>query len=161
MLCAKKGANVIVSDVNVERTDLALEMGATCAINPKEEDLATRIFELTNGLKAQVIFDTTPIPDIVTESFKCVSNAGKIVLYSSILPAEPILFDPNWVHAKSIQILGTANSNDRDFMRAAAMVSSGVIDVKPFVSGVYQSENIVEAFESAIKGDKFRNVVLF
>ena len=70
-------------------------------------------------------------------------------------------FDPNWVHGKSIKILGTANSNDRDFVRAARMVSEGVIDLKPFVSAVYESEQIKEAFESAIQGDKFRVVVKF
>lgn len=89
------------------------------------------------------------------------SNAGKIVLYSSIHPAEPVPFDPNWVHGKSVQILGTANSNDRDFMRASQMVSSGVIDLKPFISGVYPAENIKDALESAIKGDKFRNIITF
>lgn len=161
MMCVKKGATVIVSDVNEERTKLAQDLGARYVINPKNEDLTTRVSEITKGLKAQVIFDTTPIPSVVADCFKCVSNAGKIVLYSSIHPAEPVPFDPNWVHGKSIQILGTANSNDRDFMRAAAMVSGGAIDLKPFVSGVFETEDIVAAFESAIKGDKFRNVVRF
>lgn len=160
-ICAKQGATVIVSDVNEERTALAKELGAKYVINPAKEDLAERILEITNGKKAQVIFDTTPLPSVVQDTFKCVSNVGKIVLYSSIHPAEPVPFDPNWVHGKSIQILGTANSNDRDFMRAAQMVSSGVIDVKPFVSAVYDCEDIKDAFESAIQGDKFRVVVKF
>ncbi len=161
MMSAKKGARVIVSDVNEERTKLAKSMGATYAINPATEDLEARVSEITNGEKAQVIFDTTPIPSVVGDCFKVVSNRGKIVLYSSINPPEPVPFDPNWVHGKSIQILGTANSNDRDFVRAAAMASAGVIDLKPFVSGVFDKENIVEAFESAIKGDKFRCIVKF
>lgn len=160
-LCAKKGAMVIVSDVNEARTKMALDMGAKHAINPAKEDLEKRVLEITKGLKAQVVFDTTPIPAVVGECFKVVSNAGKVVLYSSINPPEPVPFDPNWVHGKSIQILGTANSNDRDFVRAADMVSSGVIDLKPFISEVYESKDIIDAFESAIKGDKFRNVVRF
>ena len=41
------------------------------------------------------------------------------------------------------------------------LVSEGVIDLKPFVSAVYESEQIKEAFESAIQGDKFRVVVKF
>ena len=41
------------------------------------------------------------------------------------------------------------------------MVSSGVIDLKPFISGVYPAENIKDALESAIKGDKFRNIITF
>ena len=160
-ICAKQGASVIVSDVNEERTALALELGAKFVINPAKENLAERVSDITNGRKAQVIFDTTPILSVVEDAFQCVGNTGKIVLYSSIHPAEPVPFDPNWVHGKSIQILGTANSNSRDFMRAAQMVSSGVLDLRPFVSEIYEAEDIKQAFESAVKGDKFRVVVKF
>lgn len=161
ILCQRKGATVIVSDVNEERLKIAKSLGAKYVINPQKEKLDEKVQEITNGVKAQVIFDTTPLPAIVADTFKCVSNVGKIVLYSSIHPAEPVLFDPNWVHSKSIQILGTANSNDRDFMRATKMVSEGVIDMKPFISEVYSFGNIKEAFESAVKADKFRVIVTF
>ncbi len=161
VLCQRRGGIVIVSDVNEERLKIAKSLGAKYVINPTKENLDERVKEITKGIKAQVIFDTTPIPAVVTDTFKCVSNAGKIVMYSSIHPADPVLFDPNWVHGKSIQILGTANSNDRDFMRAAQMVSEGVIDMKPFISEVYPAEKVKEAFESAAKADKFRVVVTF
>ncbi|WP_229711373.1 zinc-dependent alcohol dehydrogenase [Pectinatus frisingensis] len=161
ILCQKRGAAVIVSDVNEARLELAKKLGAICTINPAKIDLSEAVKDITGGIKAQVVFDTTPIPTVVQDTFGCVSNAGKIVLYSSIHPAEPVLFDPNWVHGKSIQILGTANSNDRDFMRAAQMVSEHVIDLKPFISEIYPIEKIEKAFESAAKADKFRVVVNF
>ncbi|MDQ0203240.1 zinc-dependent alcohol dehydrogenase [Pectinatus haikarae] len=161
ILCQRRGAAVIVSDVNEERLDLARRLGASHVINPSKLDLGKTVEVITKGIKAQVVFDTTPIPAVVQDTFKCVSNAGRIVLYSSIHPAEPVLFDPNWVHGKSIGILGTANSNDRDFMRAAQMISEGVIDLKPFISEVYPSEKIQAAFESVAKADKFRVVVTF
>ncbi|MDD3184019.1 MAG: zinc-binding dehydrogenase [Anaerostipes sp.] len=160
-IASKQGAEVIVSDVNEKRLEIAKSLGAKHIINPAKEDLTTRVLEITKGIKAQVIFDTTPIASVVEDAFQCVANAGKIVLYSSIHPKKPVPFDPGWVHSKSIQILGTANSNDRDFVRAARMVSEGVIDTKPFVSKVYDCEDIKEAFESAIEGDKFRVVVNF
>ncbi|WP_196593642.1 zinc-dependent alcohol dehydrogenase [Pectinatus sottacetonis] len=161
LLCQKKGATVIVSDVNEERLKLAKKLGASYIVNPMKNNIEEEVKKITGGIKAQVIFDTTPIPIVIQDTFKCVSNVGKIVLYSSIHPAEPVLFDPNWVHGKSIQILGTANSNDRDFMRAAQMVSEGVINLRPFVSEVYPAEKIQDAFESAAKADKFRVVVNF
>ncbi len=161
MLACKQGACVIVSDVNDERLEKAKAMGAQHVINPTKENLEERILEITHGEKVQVVFDCTAIPSLVDDAFRCVCNAGKIVLYSSIKPAEPMPFNPNWIHSKSIKILGTANSNERDFVRAARMVSNGVIDVKPFVSAVYDAEDITEAFESAIQGDKYRVVVRF
>lgn len=160
-IASKQGASVIVSDVNEERLEVAKSLGAKYTVNPAKEDLTTRVKEITGGIKAQVIFDTTPIASVVEDAFNCVANSGKIVLYSSIHPKKKVLFDPGWMHSKSIQLIGTANSNDRDFVRAARMVSEGVIDVKPFVSAVYEADDIKEAFEAAIKGDKFRVVVNF
>lgn len=160
-IASRQGASVIVSDVNEERLKIAKSMGAKYTVNPKKENLAERVMEITKGIKAQVIFDTTPIASVVEDAFRCVSNTGKIVLYSSIHPAKKVPFDPGWMHSKSIQMIGTANSNDRDFVRAARMVSEGVIDTKPFISEVYEKEDIKAAFESAVQGDKFRVVVNF
>lgn len=161
ILASRRGARVIASDPNGERRKMALRMGASVAVDPASEDLPARTEEITSGDKASVVFDCTPIPSLVEDAFRCVKSAGKIILYSSVKPAEGVTFDPNWVHSKSIQILGTANSNERDFVRASRLVSGGVIDVKPFISEIYEAEDVARAFESAVKGDKFRVVVRF
>lgn len=161
ILATKKGANVIVSDTNEERLERAKELGAKYIINPTKEDLSETVMEITRGLKVQVVFETIPNVNILDDCFKCVSNEGKVVLYSSFHPDVPTLFNPNWVHGKSIKILGTANSNDKDFIKASKMVSEGIIDLKPFVSEVYDFDNIKDAFESSAKADKFRVVVRF
>ena len=80
--CSKKGACVIVSDTNEERTALALELGASYAVNPAKEDLEQRVKEITGGIKAQVVFDTTPISKVAEDAVKAVANNGRLVLYS-------------------------------------------------------------------------------
>jgi len=161
MLAAKKGAMVIVSDTNEERTKLALSLGARYAINPATENLVEKVKELSNGSMANVVIDTTPVVAVVNDAIACLANCGKLVFYSSFHPDVPIPFSPNMVHGHNLQFLGTANSNQRDFVRATRLISQGSIDVKPFVSAVYPVEKIDEAFEQACCGDKFRVVVTF
>lgn len=161
LLATRKGAVVIVSDTDEKRTALALKMGAAYAVNPKREDLAERVKAITDGLKAQVVFDTTPISAVVEEARKCLANNGRLVLYSAFYPDTPISFSPDWLHKSAVKVLGTANSNARDFVKATRMLSYGIIDVKPFISEVYPVHDIKAAFESACKGDKFRVVVKF
>ena len=160
-IASKQGARVIVSDVNQERLAIAREVGAAYTVDPSKTVLPEYVRDTTGGMGVQVVFDTVPRASLVQDAFSCVANKGKIVLYSSIHPAEPAPFDPNWVHRKSIQILGTANSNDRDFIRASRLISQGIINVKPFISEVYPAEQVKDAFESAIKADKFRVLVTF
>lgn len=161
LLSIRKGASVIISDMNEERLELAKKLGARYTVNPSKEDLGTRVMELTHGVGAQVVFDTTPIAAVVAETFKCVSNTGRIVLYSSFYPDSPVSFSPDWLHKQSIQILGTANSNSGDFVKATRLISEGIIDVKPFISETYELKDVRDAFESAAKADKFRVVVKF
>ena len=116
ILATKRGASVIVSDTNEERTKLGLELGA---------------------------------------------NNGRLVLYSSFYPDTPISISPDWLHKSGAKLMGTANSNTVDFTKATRLLSEGVVDVKPFVSEVYDLSDYQKAFESAIKGDKFRVVLKF
>ena len=164
-LAKKRGAMVIVSDVNEERTALARKLGADYVINPAKEDLPAKVLEYTRGRKAQEVFDTTPFPSVLLDAYKCVGNTGKVILYSSIHPKpgedKLVPIDAGWMHSWSIKTLGTANSNSRDFMRAATLVSEKLIDMEPFVSAVYPATQVKEAFEEAIKGKSFRVVVDF
>lgn len=161
ILATKKGACVIVSDTNEERTALALELGASYAVNPVKENLEERVNEITGGIKAQVVFDTTPISAVAEEAVKVIANNGKLVLYSSFYPDTPISISPDWLHKSAAKLLGTANSNTVDFTKATRLLSQGIVDVKPFVSEVYELEDYQKAFESAIQGDKFRVVIKF
>lgn len=161
ILAQKRGASVIVSDTNEERTKLAQELGASYAVNPAKEDLEERVKEITEGRKAQIVFDTTPISAVAEDSLRIVANNGRMVLYSSFYPDTPISVHPDWLHKSAAKLLGTANSNTVDFTKATRLLSQGIVDVKPFISEVYELKDYKEAFESAIQGDKFRVVLKF
>ena len=160
-LCVKKGCVVIVIDINDDRLQMAKSMGAHYIINPEKEDVKHRLLDITGGIKAQAVFDTTPIASVVEECCHYVSNTGKLMIYSGIYPNEPVQLNAHWIHKESIHILGTANSNDRDFTRAIRLISEGIVDVTPFISGVYPIEHIKDALDSSCKGGTFRNIITF
>jgi 2-desacetyl-2-hydroxyethyl bacteriochlorophyllide A dehydrogenase len=161
LLAAKRGAMVIVSDTNEERTKLAVELGAKYAVNPAKENLVERVKEITGGDMANVVIDTTPIVSVVQDAIDCLASTGKLVFYSSFHPDVPIPFSPNLVHKRNLQFIGVANSSQRDFVRATRMIAQGTIDLKPFVNEIYPVDQAQAAFDSACKGDKFRVLVTF
>jgi len=161
ILSVHRGASVIASDVDEERLELALKLGASYTVNPDKEDLGEKVVEITGGIKAQVVFDTTPAAKVVNDGMKCLSNNGKLVLYSSFYPDVPVSFSPDWLHKSAVRLIGTANSNTADFVKATRLLSEGIVKVKPFISEVYELENVSDAFEAAIKGNNFRVIVKF
>lgn len=160
-LAVKSGARVVACDLNSKRLNLAKKIGAHYTVDSSTEVLATKIKEISRGLGANVVFDTTPIHSVVEEAIDLVSNTGKVILYSSFYPDEPVSFSPDRLHKGGYAIAGTANSNSRDFVRASRMISERIIDMRPFISEIVPFEEVVAGFESAIEGDKYRVVVRF
>lgn len=160
-LAVKSGARVLACDLNPERLALAKKIGAHCIVDSSKENLSAKVKEISRNLGANVVFDTTPIHSVAEEAVELVSNTGKVILYSSFYPDEPVSFSPDKLHKGSYSIAGTANSNSRDFVRASRMISERVIDMRPFISEIVSFEEIVKGFESAIKGDNYRVIVRF
>lgn len=160
-VATRRGANVILADHHDERLKLGKTLGANYIVNNGKEDLNDFVSKVTKGKNVQIVFDTTPSPQVLQDCFACIASAGKIVLYSSISPAKSVLFDANWVHGKGVKILGTANSNERDYLRACKLVSEGIIDLKPFISKEFMFKDIKQALDYATQNKEYRVVVKF
>lgn len=160
-LALNKGCSVIAGDMNEARLEKAKTLGAHHTINNQNEDLESRIQEITRGKGINAIFNTTPISAVAQELQKHLSIYGRQILYSSFYPDNPIQISPDTLHKRATQLIGTANSNSRDFIRSISLVENGLIDLKPFITKEYAFEDIQEALDEAIKGESFRVVVKF
>ena len=136
-------------------------MGAHYSINNGKQNLMQQINNLTHNRGVDVIFNTTPISAVAEGMQDYLSIQGKQVLYSSFYPNTPINLNPDFLHKNATKLIGTANSNPRDFIRSIAMVEHKIINLKPFVSKVYPFEKIKEAMEDSVRGDAYRIVITF
>lgn len=158
-LALLKGAKVIAVDMKQERLDHAKSQGAHIIINNKDIDLNVEIDEITKGKGVDIIFNTTPISSVAQNIQLCLAINGRQVLYSSFYPDIPISISPDRLHKQATRIIGTANSNPRDFMKAVRLIDAKIVDLSQFVNEVYLLDDISNAMESAIKGDKYRVVI--
>ena len=152
-----KGCITIVIDMNKERLQLAKKLGADHVIDPSSEDALAMVMEYTHQLGAGIVFDTTPIAEVAQDSLKYLAYCGRLVIYSGIYPNKPISVNPHEVHKKALKIIGTANSNERDFIRSSKLLSHGKINVKPFIEEIFDAKDCQKAFETA--PGRFRNVI--
>lgn len=159
MLAKRQAARVIVSEPNEERRKLALQLGADEVINPLEGNPVEKIKELTGGRGAQVVFVTTAISQLVNQSVDMAGRLGKVVIYSSYHPDNPVNFSPNRIHKNMVSIVGTANSNVIDFEKSIKLLSNKIIDPTPFISGVYPLAECEKALQEAIKPMNYRVII--
>lgn len=160
MLTKQAGAYVIVSEPNSERAAFAKSIGADAVIDPTKESFVDRVKELTDGRGADSIFVAVSIGSAVEQAVEAVAKRGRVAVYASIYPkGEKISIDPNPFHGKEIILSGTVSQSAEDFLIATKLISKKIIDVKPFISEVFPLDQIVDAFEAALRPDTYRVIV--
>lgn len=88
---AVDAGTVIVVEPNEERGKLALELGATHVINPKETaDVLEKIKELGGGAGVNHALDTTGIPDVIAVAVETMTANGMLGLIA-VPPPEAML----------------------------------------------------------------------
>src|SRR5439155_16236154 len=98
------GAVVIASAGGADKLSAARDAGADHLIDYRQEDLRTRVLELTDGRGADVIFD--PVGgDAFAASMRCIAPEGRIIpmgFASGVIPQIPA----NILLVKNVTVIG-------------------------------------------------------
>jgi aryl-alcohol dehydrogenase len=91
---ALAGAGAVIAvDVNPERLALALELGATDAVDPACEPLADRLAELTAGRPLDKAFDTTGVPAVMRAVLDALGTGGTLATCAAPPPGTELPVD--------------------------------------------------------------------
>jgi len=86
-------AQLIAIDVVDERLALALELGATAAVNARTENVAERLAEITGGRGVTKSFDTTGNPNVARSALDAASVRGTVLVCGAPPPGTEIPVD--------------------------------------------------------------------
>lgn len=138
---------IIVSDLEKIRLDEALKLGATHAINIKEEDVATRINEITKGKGVNYAFETAGNPIALQNALAALNNGGTLAIVG--LPQqENIELNIPFIANHEINIVGIfryANTYDMGL----EMLASTSADLNTMFTDAYDLNEAKEAMEQA------------
>lgn len=150
------GARVIACASSAEKLALCKEYGADEGINYSEEDLKTRIKELTEGKGADVVYD--PVGDKFSEpALRAMAWEGRFLVVgfaAGDIPKIPL----NLALLKGCQIVGVfwgswamqfPNENMRNTMELIQWHAQGKL--KPHIHAVYPLEEAQKAMEEMMQ----------
>jgi D-xylulose reductase len=141
---------VFISDIKQEKLDL---VGAydknIIPINTAKTDLVEFIMKETEGKGCNVIFEASGSPKVYPEFFRCARKGGKVVLVGMMNGTVPI--DVALLQGRGICI-ETIFRYINCFDRAIALVNSGKIEIKRFISKIFKFEDSIAAYEYAAAG---------
>jgi 2-desacetyl-2-hydroxyethyl bacteriochlorophyllide A dehydrogenase len=150
------GARVFVSDPDPDRLDMARELGAFQAIDPKGEDLPEIVKTRTEGRGADACVVTSPAHEALSSAVDSVSKNGRINIYTSYNDKPALPLDANAVHKDQTLITGSEGRTEHDFLQAVRLLGFGTVRVRPLISAVTGFSRIDQGMQAALSPRTYR-----
>src|SRR6185437_14557936 len=126
-------SQVIVSDIDDTRLQMAKYLGASAIINAKESDAVAEVKALTSGAGVAVALEAVGSTPTVKTAIESVRKGGTVTLIGNIAPTVEIPLQA--VVSRQIRLQGSAASSG-EYPRCIEMLASGAVNVKPLISVV-------------------------
>ncbi len=143
------GARVLAVSRSPQKRALSLRFGAVEAIETGRV-ARERVFDLTEGVGADVVVECTGAPEGLAEAVALVRSRGVVAIKSTI-GGDAKGLDPTTITVKELTIQG---SRCGPFPKAIERLKAGLIPVEDYISGVFPLEEIQEALRAAASGIK-------
>ncbi|PZX51033.1 zinc-dependent alcohol dehydrogenase [Algoriphagus chordae] len=157
MVAKEAGANVIISEVNETRIQMAGEFGLK-AVNPTKIDLVQYVREQTEGRLADVVFEVAgvqPALDVMTE---LAGIRGRIVMVAIHGQKKPVdLFKFFW---KELKLIGARVYEKEDYEKAIALITANELPFEKMITDVQPLSNIQQVFENIDKNPEGLKVLM-
>jgi L-iditol 2-dehydrogenase len=140
--------DMYVTDVVDYKLGYAEKYGAKAVINAVEENVVSRIMELTDNEGVDVVVEASGAIPAILQALDITKPGGRIVLVG--YPSKEVQIPLTKVIAKELDVRGI-HRYANVFPTAIRAVSSGKAVVKPFVTHRFSFKKILEGFEAHIK----------
>ena len=152
LLAAKqKCKKIVVADILDNRLALATEYGADAVVNTKNQSLEEFTKEFTEGRGFDVCIEACGAPETFLNCIDCAAFAANIILIGN--GKRETSFVHSIILKKELNIHGSRNALNADFINNIELVANKKADVMKMVSGIYDMENATDAFEALTKND--------
>ncbi|WP_412025554.1 MULTISPECIES: NAD(P)-dependent alcohol dehydrogenase [Burkholderia] len=142
-------ARVILADVVPDKLALFAGNPAVTTVDVRARPLADAVADVTGGWGADVVFEASGSAQAYAGLVDLMCPGGCAVLIG--MPVDPVPLDVVALQAKEGRIESVFRYANI-FPRALALIASGAIDVKPFISRTFPFSEGVRAFEEAASG---------
>jgi threonine dehydrogenase-like Zn-dependent dehydrogenase len=139
--------NVIMSEPSQKRREVALQLGATHAINPKEVNAAEAILEITKGEGARLILEATGLPSVVWQDIERIIWEGRTINSTVVIVAradDRIPMNGEVFQVRRASVVGAqGHSGHGTFPRVISSMAHGM-DMTPMITKKIKLEEVEE-----------------
>ncbi len=136
--------SVVASDPSPLRRRLAESMGATEAVDPREEPLV-EAWRRIDGRRSLVAFEAVGVPGMIESLMHDVPPRTRLLVVGVCM--DPDAFRPFFAIAKELELRFALAYDPSEFAAALAAIAGQKVDVAPMITGTVGLEGAPAAFE--------------
>jgi L-iditol 2-dehydrogenase len=140
------GGRVIVCDPIHARLETARALGADAVACPGQEDAVARVREWSGGRGADAVVVAVGAPPAIELGIEIAGINATVNLFAGTYPPATIPLDPNVIHYRQLEVVGSHDFTPHDFTSAVSLLARGAVQVEPLISHVFPLERTEEAF---------------
>lgn len=141
---------IIAVDIEPNRLELAIKLGADHGLNAEETDIPAEIVKRTDGRGADIALDAVGINASVRTAIASVRKGAVVTLVGNLEPGVELPLQS--VVIREIKVLGSCASSG-EYSACLDMISRGAIKVDPLISAVAPLSEGPTWFERLYQGE--------
>jgi L-iditol 2-dehydrogenase len=146
-------AHLISVEIDPRKAELARKLGATHTVDALNEDVTTRVMEITHGLGAQAVIECTGSLAPIQQSFRYVATKGKIVVVG-VPPQTKFEIDYLNLLLKDSAFRASNGYTTAIWLWVLQLLASGAIDARTIITHRLGLSGIERGFEILKKRDE-------
>lgn len=143
---------VIVADVLEKRVKKAKEVGLEEVINTSNIDLKEWIEDNLGRENLNLIFDCVGFEETLDTAINIARKGSQIIMVG--VPPLDVSVNMAFVQDRELEIIGSLQYIDKDYIRAIDFINNGLLKVIPLVTHTYNFSEYQKAFEMAISDEE-------
>ncbi len=156
---AAGASQIVVTDTNPQRLELAQALGADEAFRADDPDWLQQAKQLSHGQGPEVLLEMSGHPQAIRDGFQALANGGTAALLG--LPTEPISFDlPNDIIFKGAKVLGINGRRMFDtWYQMERFLLAGRLDLEPLITHQIELADFDHGFKLMQSGEAIKVVL--
>ena len=152
-------AKVVLSEPVAKRRELAVELGADAAIDPLNENLNERLYEILGSEGADVVIECVGNPRTSAQAIDAAARCGRILLFGVPHPEAILQTKMHPIFQKELTIMGSFVNPDTQ-SRAVALLASGQLKIKPLITHRYPIAQLEDAIKMQTSAESIKVLVV-
>ncbi len=155
------GARVIITEIDPKKIERAKAMNIGDVVDSKSTDPVEAVKQLTGGKGADCVIAAVGATIAYKQGYEMLKKLrGRLVIFPAGYPKPELAIDPNEIHYRKIEIIGTFGADLADWMDSATLLSKKLINCGFSLEGkVFPLRDIQKAYEAAATPGAYRVTV--